>query len=233
MTGFKNDDINEFMNKINLKIQVYKSIKTSILNFQLLPGVKLSEKSIAQDMGISRTPVKAALIRLSEQGLIKAHHNRGFTVKSFKAEEIYNLYTVREALEILAIQQATPNLDKKKEKKLREPVDRCLSLMKSNNLIGMIDCDEKFHKLIALYSENNTLINFLNSINYQIRIARRYDHLHGDSTKIDYEEHSKIIDFMVQKEVSKASKTISRHVTRARGIILNILKVRQAHLFGQ
>jgi len=233
LTESKYYGINEFMNKLNLKLQVYESLKTSILNFELLPGVRLSEKSIAQTMNISRTPVKDALIRLSEQGLVEAHHNRGFTVKSFKLDEIYNLYTVREALEILAIEQATPNLDKKKEKKLREPVDRCLSLMKSNNLIGMIDCDEKFHKLIALYSDNNTLINFLNSINYQIRIARRYDHLHGDSTKIDYEEHSKIIDFMVQKEVSKASKTMSRHIIRARGIILNILKARQAHLFGQ
>ena len=179
-----------------MKLKVYETLKTSILNFQLLPGVKLSDKFIAQEMGISRTPVKDALIRLSEQSLVEAHHNRGYTVKSFKIEEVYNLYTVRETLEILAIRQATPNLDKEKEKELREPVDRYPSLVKSNNLVGMIDSDEKFHNLIALYSENTTLINILNNINYQIRIARRYDHLHGDNTQMNYEEHLKIIDFM-------------------------------------
>ena len=213
------------MKNRNLKERVYNSIKASILDFRLLPGVKLSDKQIAQEMGISRTPVREALVRLSEQGLVETHPNRGVTVKSFTVSEIDNLYTLREALEVLAVRQAIPKLDSERIEALRKPTDRFLSLLKSNNLIRLIDSDEAFHDLISTYSENRPLINFLRSLHDQIRIARRYDHLYGDNPQMTHEEHLQILELMARKETSKAMRAMSAHIVRAKKNILSFISL--------
>jgi DNA-binding GntR family transcriptional regulator len=220
------------MKNTDLKSRVYDTLRSSILNFRLLPGVKLSDKQISQEMGISRTPVREALVRLSEQGLVESHPNRGFTVKSFTVSEIDHLYTLREALEVLAVRQAIPNLDKKKVKALRELTDRFISLAKSNNLVGMIHSDEEFHDLISTYSENPPLIHFLRSLHDQIRIARRYDHLHADKPQKTYEAHLQIVDFMAQEETSKASRAMSHHILRSKKNVLSFLNASVAQEFG-
>ena len=215
---------NYIMKNRNLKEQGYNSIKASILNFRLLPDVKLSDKQIAQEMGISRTPVREALVRLSEQGLVETNPNRGFTVKSFTVSEIDDLYTLREALEVLAVRQAIPKLDRERIEAFKKPTDRFLSLLKTNNLIALIDSDEAFHDLISTYTENRPLINFLGNLHDQIRIARRYDHLYGDDLQMTHREHLEILEFMDRKEISKATRAMSRHIVRAKKNILSFLK---------
>lgn len=208
------------MNKRNLQLEVYNRLRASILNFEYFPGVKISAKSISQELGISRTPVKEALVRLSEQGLVETHHNKGVTVKSFTAKEIQDLYALRETLETWAVRQTIPNLNQEKIKTLRNHVDSFPSFAKSNNLTGLIGSDEQFHILIATYSENISLTKTFKNLIAQIRIARRYDHLFMANFQSIYEEHLQIIDYLFKRETSKAVKAMSRHVNRAKKNLL-------------
>ena len=81
------------------KNEVYSDLRSRIVNFTLLPGDRVSDKEIANELAISRTPVREALVRLSGEGLVQAIPNRGFRVKVFTLKEIEDLYTFRESLE--------------------------------------------------------------------------------------------------------------------------------------
>ena len=88
--------------------------------------MKISDKEVALKMAISRTPVREALVRLSEQGLVRFHHNRGFKVRSFTPKDVDNLYTLRESLERLAVRQAIANLNNDRIQALKSLVDKYL-----------------------------------------------------------------------------------------------------------
>jgi DNA-binding GntR family transcriptional regulator len=211
------------MNKENLKSEVYNYLKSAIINFKLLPGVKISDKEIALKMGISRTPVREALVRLSEQGLVRFHHNRGFKVRSFTPKDVDNLYTLRESLERLAVRQAITNLNNDRIQTLKSLVDKYLVIADTDNLIGLIESDEAFHDLIARYSENEQLINILQSLHGQIRISRRYDHLHKTNLQKTGEEHFQIIEQMAQGYTIQAEDSMSKHILKAKQNVLTFM----------
>ncbi|UCF92527.1 MAG: GntR family transcriptional regulator [Desulfobacterales bacterium] len=208
----------------NLTLKVMQDLKAQIFNFKLLPGVRISDKEVAQKMGMSRSPVREALVRLSEQGLVKSRHNRGFTVRDFSVQEVEDLYTLREAIEVLAVRLALQRLDKKKTQSLQQHLDRYPFLMESSGLMKFNEVDEEFHDLIATYSGNELLTQNWKSLHGQIRIVRRYDYLRPNSFRETYADHSQIFEHMRHGETSKAQKCMSRHIIKSMRIIIKMLK---------
>ena len=173
--------------------QVFENLKQRILNFHLSPGVKISDKEVARGMGLSRTPVREALSRLAEQGLVESHPNRGFTVKVFSRKEVEDHYRLRDSLEALAVTLTSQHLDREKVRVLRTLVESYLALMKSHDLARFNDADEQFHDLIAFYSGNSALYGALRNLQGKIRIIRRYDHIRSTSFRETYDEHRQIL----------------------------------------
>ena len=203
--------------------QVFESLKQRILNFHLSPGVKISDKEVAQEMGLSRTPVREALSRLAEQGLVESHPNRGSTVKVFSRKEVEDHYRLRDSLESLAITLTSQHLDKKRVKVLRDLVESYPTLMKSHDLVRFNDADEQFHDLIAFYSGNSALYEALRNLQGKIRIIRRYDHIRSTSFREAYDEHKQILNHMVKGEVAKARKTMSEHILTSMKTVMKTL----------
>lgn len=203
--------------------QVFEILKHRILNFQLSPGVKISDKEVAESLGISRTPVREALNRLAEQGLVEFRPNRGFAVKVFSKKEVRDHYVLRETLESLAVELATPQLDQRKIKVMKDLLKTYVSLLKSGDLARFNDADERFHDLIALYSGNSALYETLKNLHGRIRIIRRYDHLRSSSFQETYEEHSEILTHMVRGDVTKAKKAMSSHILNSMKVVMKAL----------
>lgn len=211
------------MRKSDLAQEVLTRLKAQILTFKLLPGVRISDKDVAEELGISRTPVREALIHLAEQGLVEARHNRGFTVKVFSIKEIEDLYTLRATLESMAVGLTTRSMDPEKEKSLRSILSTYPALMRAHDVVGFNDADEAFHDLIAAYSNNQLLLQTLKSLQGQVRIVRRYDHLRSTSFQETYDEHEEILNWMVRGESNRAQKAVARHILRSMKIIIKVL----------
>jgi DNA-binding GntR family transcriptional regulator len=202
-------------------------LKNQILNFKLLPGVKISDKEIAQLLGISRSPVREALIHLAEQGLVESRYNRGFTVKAFSIKEVGDLYTLRAALENLAVQLTTKNMDEDKLQTLKDVLNSYPKILHNNDLIAFNNADQKFHELIAVYSDNWPLSQNLKNLQGQVRLIRRYEYLRATSFQETYNEHSEILQYMSEAKSSKAQRAMSAHILRSMRVIINILKQNQ------
>ncbi|MFH1135474.1 MAG: GntR family transcriptional regulator [Pseudomonadota bacterium] len=212
------------MKKNNTVQDVFSRLRDQILTFKLLPGVRVSDKEVAEELGLSRTPVREALIHLAEQGLVEARPNRGFTVKVFSIKEVEDLYTLRAALEKLAINLTTRRMDAEKAEHLQKILDKYPPLMEAQDIVGFNDADEAFHDLIACYSENKPLHQNLRSLQGQIRVIRRYDHLRSSSFQETYVEHQGILNSMILGESEKAEEDMSRHILHSMDIIIKILE---------
>lgn len=209
--------------KKDITTLAYEYIKNRILSFQLSPGVKISDEEVAQRLGTSRTPVREALNRLTEQGLVESRPNRGFAVKVFTKKEVEDHYVLRESLESLAVELTMRNLDQKKIKSLRELLKTYPALMKSQDLARFNDGDERFHDLVVLFSGNSALYETLRNLHGKIRIIRRYDHIRSSSFGETYQEHSQILDYMIKGQVAKAKKAMSDHILNSMKVVMRIL----------
>lgn len=198
-------------------------IKERILNFSLLPGVKISDEEIAKAFGTSRSPVRECLNRLVEQGLVEYRPNRGFSVRVFTRKDVEDQYILREALECLAVRLATQNMNETEIKEIQSLLATYPAVMQSQNLVKFNECDEHFHELIALYSKNIALYGELQNLRGKIRIMRRYDHLRTGSFQRTYDQHLKILNHMIRKETKEAVKAMSYHILHAMELVMAIL----------
>src|SRR5437763_1833167 len=90
--------------------QVYDLLWQRIVSHQLRPGDKLSDVRLSEELGVSRTPVREALQRLAQDGMVRAESRRGFFVAQFSSRDVGEVYDVRTALEVLAVRLAFPHL---------------------------------------------------------------------------------------------------------------------------
>jgi DNA-binding GntR family transcriptional regulator len=198
-------------------------LRSRILNFAMLPGVRISDEEVAKTLGTSRTPVREALNRLVEQGLVENPPNRGFIVKVFRKKEVEDHYILRESLECLAVRLAIRTIDQKKAAALKRLLATYPSVMRSNDLVRYSRADEAFHDCIALYSENTVLYETLRNLHERIHIVRRYDHLRVGSFEETYEEHQLILKHMIQRDVKQAMKVMSLHILKSMESVIQIL----------
>jgi DNA-binding GntR family transcriptional regulator len=94
----------------NLDQKVYQILKTMIMERKLLPGEKIRQEKLAQDLGISRTPLVAALKFLEHEKLLESKPRRGFFVRLFKKQEMISIFELREVLEGLAARRAATHI---------------------------------------------------------------------------------------------------------------------------
>jgi len=203
------------------------TIKERILDFNYLPGVKLSDDEIAAEFQMSRTPVREALNRLTEMGLIEAKSNSGFRVKNFSQKEIEDLYILREAIECLAVKLTIKKMDSAIEEKLKSALAGHQQIIKSGDLHGFNLADGNFHNMIALCSGNLALHETLSNLSYKIQIIRRYDHLRPGSWEKTYQAHLQILDYMLSRNIKKAQSSMSKHILESMELIIKLQEKRK------
>ncbi len=212
------------MTKADLTEKVYREIRQRILAFKVLPGMRISDKEIAEEMGLSRTPVRQALYKLVEKGLVEAKHNRGFRVRIFSIDDVKDLYMFREALETLAVRQTAVNMSPEKAALLRGHLDAYPGMIKTGDLIGFTKLDGQFHQMIADFSESRLLSKTVGNLQDQLWAVRRYQHLAPTSFVETYDEHGSIIEHLIKNRSEEAVKIMSDHILNSMEVVVNMLQ---------
>lgn len=193
----------------------YEHLKETILDGSLSPGTRLVEAQIAEQMGISRSPVREALSLLEADGLIEAGDRRGTFVKQLSAEEIWEVYTARQVIEgyvaALAAEKATPA----DVKRLEAAVEKVLRLAEAEDYSGTVKADFEVHRLIWEASGHQLFCDILSRLEVQIRMfmavqAPLFDHLY-DSV----EDHQDIIEGIAEGDAAAAKKSVQKHILEA------------------
>lgn len=196
------------------KQDIYATLREMILTFELYPGSRVTETELAAYFEVSRTPIREALLKLENEGHLTIRAKQGCFIRQIDIAELSQYYRVRTALEIAAVEDACthmPTIEVERLLTLWSPADKP-ELITAN---AMEERDESFHIALALGGKNEVLIKYLQDINDHIRIIRRVDFDNIDRIKRTYEEHHKILQAILHREVTVARNLIKRHIQRS------------------
>ncbi len=192
----------------NLTALAYDSIKSYILREDLDEETRLTEEFLSNQLGISKSPVREALNSLHTQGLIRIEARRGAYLRRFTAQEVKDLYELREALEVYAVGAAvvTPEL----LSELRESTRLIRKFLKANDRTSHIEEDTKFHELIALATGNAELCRVLANVQNQIWLCRRKTYDLSATTAPD--AHKAILEALERGNRAEAQSAMQTHI---------------------
>ncbi|HHV64252.1 MAG TPA: GntR family transcriptional regulator [Peptococcaceae bacterium] len=202
------------MEHLSLKESAYKIIKEKLLNLEFEPGSRLREDLLAQEISMSRTPVREAINQLSAEGLVNNIPRRGIFVIQLTPQEISDFLDIREALEALAIEKCISNITERELKALEKIQMDFKSALAENNFKKCNSLDSKFHQEIAQISNNKKLIEFLGEIEDFMRIARAMEKKEQPKMKneLTFKEHQAILEAIRDKDVKRAREAISVNI---------------------
>lgn len=151
---------------------VYETLRNAIVFGQLPPGRRLLERELALELAVSRTPIREALRRLSEEGLVVGVPNRGAVVRTVTLQEAEDVYAVREPLEVLAAELAARRYTAAQAAELEGCLLRAERAASEGDWQTVIQENNSFHDLIARASGNPVLTRMLGLLRNQVNLVR-------------------------------------------------------------
>ena len=195
-----------------LNWHVYNDIVDIILSGKYLPGTRLDEISLAEELGVSRTPLREAIAKLVKDGLVEHQPYRGNFVRSFTAKQAFDLYEVRKGLEVLAVRLAIPRLTENAIERLRLTLRNIDRGLENEDLVAYGLADQDFHDTIAALSGNETLISMLQMVRGQVQLIRSMANQDPSIVEITAMERPEIVDAMVEGDVDAATRLMEEHI---------------------
>lgn len=179
-----------------LKDHVYDYIEEKIRNGQLKANEKINENDICKELGISRTPVREALIQLAAEGIIENQTRKGFVIREIKIEDIEELYEVIGSLDGTCAMKACPRLNEKDFSDMQFYIDSMDIAIKSGNFDMYEKTQHEFHRIYQDKCGNETLVSTLENLKSKILKKTYPDDKAGRMREILYstnEEHREIL----------------------------------------
>ncbi|SCB76801.1 DNA-binding transcriptional regulator, GntR family [Fictibacillus enclensis] len=194
----------------SLRDEVYQHLKEAILSLELAPEERLNDKDLAEQFGISRTPVREALKRLEDEGLVEAMPGSATRVAPLHKEEAKHAFTVVAALHALAARLAVPVFHNEDVQKLKEYNQSLKKAMEEQNVSAAIAADERFHEVFLETAGNPELRKALESSTVKIRRLEmaQFGSLKGIQS---VKQHEQIISACIEKDREKTAQLTEKN----------------------
>ncbi len=199
---------------------VYERILSAILSGQLVGGDELSEVNLADQFGVSRTPVREALNRLANDGLVENGRNRRATVRTMTREMVVEVYQVRQCLESGAARHAAKRIDAREIARLEGVAAAVRPTADSIDQQQALIFDAELHASIAAHCGNGKLADEVRRYSNFVPIFQRLAGRRDDRLLLAYEQHLQIIDALHAHDGPRAADAMSEHIQSALDVLL-------------
>lgn len=208
----------------NAEKTAYQRIKDAIRNKDILPGRKLSEAALGKAIGMSRTPVRAALKQLEFDGYVRIVPHKGAYVTEPSINEIDNTYVVRTAMEQLAVALLIENITDEKLDELEKCIESEQKAYESNDYDEYDMINRRYHMMIAELSENFVLSRYVEDLLNKVDVfILLYDKNEPEVSPASFRDHREILKCIRAKDVQAAQKCVAEHIQHAKSrLILDI-----------
>lgn len=200
---------------VSLRNKVFKYIKAQIITGQYNPGESLVESKLAEELGVSRTPIREAIRLLDLEGLVETTPNKGAVVLGISPKDVEDIYAIRQLVEGLAARWAAERITPSQLKEMQKTLDLMDFYANRQDLDEMADLDNKFHQLIFEASGSKILNLTLSNLHQYVQLARMESLKVPRRVENTLKEHRSILDSFIAKNPEKAEQALSRHVNRA------------------
>lgn len=203
-----------------LREEVYESLKKSILYGKLKAGQRLIEEQLANQIGISRTPVREAFHKLERDELVSRLPKGGFAVRKFTKEDVEEIFGIWNALESYAAYLATIHITPEKISNLEKKTDETENALKKGDDEKVLQLHTEFHDLLYKACKSKKLIEMINNLrDYFYRYRSALLHApNGFRTSID--DHRRMLEAMKKNNPRLVERLVRNHFEKGKGIIM-------------
>ncbi len=196
-----------------LREAVFNTLRQQILTGELKPGERLMEVTLAEKLGVSRTPIREAIRKLEQEGMAQTIPRRGAVVAMMTEKDMEDVLQVRRALEDLAVQIACEQISISQIKELETAMMRFEECTKKDDLAETVRADVEFHDIIYAATGNKRLMSIMSGFGEQM-FRYRVEYLkERENYPVLVEEHEGIVDGLKRRDMEAVTEIMRRHVT--------------------
>jgi DNA-binding GntR family transcriptional regulator len=199
----------------SLRHKVFEYIKSQIIKGIYSPGETLLEMKLADELGVSRTPVREAIWLLEVEGLVETTSKKGAVVLGISTKDVADIYAMRQLLEGLAARWAATRLTDSETKELQKICDLSEFYAEKRDMEELAELDNQFHQLIYEASGSKMLNITLKNLHQYVQQAR-LDSINIENRRsLSVSEHHVLLEAFQNKDAVAAEQAMTRHVSMA------------------
>jgi DNA-binding GntR family transcriptional regulator len=196
-----------------LKERAYAEIKQRILCGTFAAGTFLSERQLALQLGMSKTPIRAALERLEQEDFVAVSPQQGIIVRDLSVHEIADQYEIRTALETYVLRTVAGRLVPAQVERLRANLEAQEANCRECDVERGVELDAEFHTLFCEFLGNREILRVMGQLRAKIhRIITQVYKINPGRVASSYEEHLAIADAVLQGDAAAAVRRIEKHL---------------------
>jgi len=210
--------------KKSLREEVYESLRKSILHGKLKAGQRLIEEQLADQIGISRTPVREAFHKLERDDLVVRLPKGGFAVREFSKEDVEEIFGIRSALESYASYLATLHITSDKLSLLEKKIEESEKALDNGDDEKVIQLHTDFHDILYKSCKSKKLIEMIDNFHdyfYGYRSALLQSSTGFKNSIVD---HRRILEAMIKKNPRLVERLARNHLERGKNLVLKEIK---------
>lgn len=207
-----------------LRELVFESLREAIIQGKLGPGERLMEIQLAEEMGVSRTPVREAIRKLELEGLVVMIPRKGAYVAGLSLKDIADVFEIRRALEGLAAELASERATDEELEQMERYLVKISEEIEVGDVDKVVETDTGFHSLLYKASRNERLTQIISNLREQIQRSRTTSLSYPGRMKIAVEEHRKIVEAVSARDGELARKLAHEHIENAENTLMRMIQ---------
>lgn len=219
----------DIQNHKPLREMVYEELKMQILTGAIVPGTRMMEVELAEEMGVSRTPIREAIRKLEKEHLVTIEPRRGAYASMISTDDMVEVLEVRQDLEGLAAFFAASRMKPEQMEELKKEHEMYNAAVKKGDMQGMIHHDTRFHRIIVDSCHNKILVQMIEQLQ---ELVLRFRYIYYDNFRRAEnmpEEHAIILDAIADGDAEKARVAADVHIDRLKELVITE-GVQQKHI---
>jgi DNA-binding GntR family transcriptional regulator len=202
--------------RLSLTSKIFNVIRDDILHGKYAEGEKLVEAKLAEELGVSRTPVREALKQLELDGIVENIPNRGVMVKGITKQDIQDIFTIRRAIEGIAATWAVDRITDQELEDLKETYELMEFYAFKKDLDKFAEQNTRFHETIYKATKSRYLEQVLKDFQYYMKQSRKKSLENEGRMQLALQEHKEILDAFMNRDKESAEKALTMHVTNSK-----------------
>lgn len=199
--------------------QAYEAIRDAILDLTLRPGCALSEKELSLELGVSRTPIREAFLRLTRESLVDVYAQSGTFVSKIDPVQVTEGRFVREAVECAAVEQAAVRVKRSDLKELDRLLDDQREVQEQSSWNAFFELDEQFHKTLIEISGHPLVWKITREMRLHVERLRRLSLPAAETVGRLVAQHAEIVEALREGDAHAARVAMSRHLNEAARVV--------------
>ncbi|WP_371365536.1 HTH-type transcriptional repressor RspR [Sporomusa rhizae] len=210
-----------------LREVVAETLREAIVNGTLSPGERLMEIQLAEELGVSRTPVREAIRKLELEGFVVMIPRRGTYVADLSIKDINEVFEIRTALDVLAAGLAVERITEDELEQLERLLVEISDLTEQGDADKIVEVDGQFHDILYRASRNDRLVGIINNLREQFTRFRSISMQYPGRIQKTVEEHRRLVEAIAGRDLELAQQIAREHMENSEQTLLQDLNERR------